>query len=172
MNLLVVRHAIAADPAEYAREHPDDAGRPLTPEGLKKMKRVARGLRSLVPDVDLLATSPYTRARETADILAAVYKPVTPVVVPVLAPGQPAADVGRWLEGARRHDTVAIVGHEPGLSRIVSWLLAGGERSFVELKKSAACLLAIPDTIGAGCATLRWALTPGQLRDLGGSPRR
>lgn len=166
MNLLVVRHAIAQDPAEYAREHPDDAGRPLTPEGQKKMKRAARGLQTLVPAVDLLATSPLTRARQTAEILAAVYEPVTPVVVPVLAPGQPTADVGRWLEGARRHDTVAIVGHEPGLSRTVSWLLAGGERSFVELKKGAACLLAIPDAVGAGCATLRWALTPSQLRDL------
>jgi len=168
MNLLVVRHAIAQDPAEYAREHPDDAGRPLTPEGQKKMTRAAGGLQTLVPAIDLLATSPLTRARETADILAAVYKPVTPVVVPVLAPGQPTADVGRWLEGARRHDTVAIVGHEPGLSRTVSWLLAGGDRSFVELKKGAACLLAIPDTVGPGCATLLWALTPSQLRKLDG----
>jgi phosphohistidine phosphatase len=167
MNLLVVRHAIAQDPADYAREHPDDAGRPLTPEGQKKMKRAARGLQTLVPDVDLLATSPFTRARETAEILAAVYESVTPVVVPALAPGQPTGDVGRWLEGARRHDTVAIVGHEPGLSRTVSWLLAGADRSFVELKKGAACLLAIPDTVGAGCATLCWALTPSQLRDLG-----
>jgi len=168
MNLLVVRHAIAQDPAEYAREHPDDAGRPLTPEGVKKMKRAARGLLTLVPEVDLLATSPLTRARETAAILAAAYKSIAPVVVPALAPGQSVADVGRWLEGMRRHDTIAIVGHEPGLSRTVSWLLAGGERSFVELKKGAACLLAIPDAAGAGCATLCWALTPAQLRDLGG----
>ena len=166
MNLLVVRHAIAQDPAEYAREHPDDAGRPLSPEGQRKMKRAARGLQTLVSQLDLLATSPLTRARETAAILAAVYKPITPVVVSVLAPGQPEADVERWLEGARRHDTVAIVGHEPGLSRTVSWLLAGGERSFVDLKKGAACFLAIPDAVGAGCATLLWALTPGQLRDL------
>jgi phosphohistidine phosphatase len=166
MNLLIVRHAIAQDPADYAREHPDDAGRPLTPEGMKKMKRAARGLRSLVPDLDLLATSPLTRARETADILAAVYRPITPVIAPILAPGQPVGDLGRWLEGARRHDSIAIVGHEPGLSRAASWLLAGGERSFLELKKGAACLLAIPDAVGAGCATLLWALTPAQLRDL------
>lgn len=166
MNLLVVRHAIAEDPAEYARDHPDDAGRPLTSEGIRKMKRAARGLRSLVPELDLLATSPLTRARETAEILAGVYKPVTPVVVSALAPGQPLADLRSWLEGARRYDAVAIVGHEPALSRGVSWLLAGGDRSFVELKKGAACLLAIPDVVGAGCATLCWALTPAQLRDL------
>lgn len=165
MNLLVVRHAIAMDPAEHAREHPDDASRPLTPEGRKKMQRAAQGLHSLVPELQLLATSPLTRARQTAEILAAVYA-VTPVVVPVLSPGQPVTDVGRWLERERRHDTVAIVGHEPGLSRTVSWLLAGTERPLLELKKGAACLLTIAEAVGAGSATLVWALTPAQLRRL------
>lgn len=165
MNLLVVRHAIAMDPAEYAREHPDDAGRPLTPEGQKKMKRAALGLHSLVSEIQLLATSPLTRARETAEILAAIYA-ITPVVVPVLAPGQPATHVGRWLEQERRHETVAMVGHEPGLSRTVSWLLAGSERPLLELKKGAACLLSIPDAVGAGSATLLWSLAPAQLRKL------
>ncbi len=166
-QLLVVRHAIAQDAAEYAREHPDDAGRPLTPEGKKKMKRVALGLRTLVPGLQLLATSPLTRAVQTAEILAAAYKGVEPVVVPTLAPAQSAADVTHWLAGERRHDTVAIVGHEPGLSRAVSWLLAGSERPFVEIKKGAALLLAFPDAVEAASATLVWALTPSQLRGLG-----
>jgi phosphohistidine phosphatase len=168
MNLVVVRHAIALDPGEYARDHPDDAGRPLTPEGERKMKRAARGLHTLVPELQLLATSPLTRARQTAEILAALYEPIAPLVVPVLAPGQPPAAVGRWLEHQRRYDTVAIVGHEPGLSRTVSWLLAGTEGSILELKKGAACLLTIPDAVTAASATLLWALTPSQLRDLRG----
>ena len=164
--LLVVRHAIAEDAAEWARSHPDDAGRPLTSEGRKKMKRVALALRTLVPEIQLLATSPFTRAVETAEIVAAAYDGLDHVVVPVLAPAQSATDVTRWLAGERRHDTVAIVGHEPGLSRLVSWLLAGSERSFVELKKGAAVLLAFPDAVDAAAATLQWALTPSQLRGL------
>lgn len=165
-QLLVVRHAIAEDAAEWARAHPDDAGRPLTSEGKKKMKRVADALRALVPDIRHLATSPLTRAVQTAEILAAAYDGLDPVVVPVLAPAQSAADVTRWLAGERRHETVAIVGHEPGLSRVVSWLLAGSERSFVEIKKGAAVLLAFPDAVDAAAATLQWALTPSQLRGL------
>ena len=165
-QLLVVRHANALDAAEWARAHPDDAGRPLTPEGKKKMKRVAATLRDLVPDIQQLATSPLTRAVQTAEILAAAYDGLDPVVVPVLAPAQSAADVTRWLAGERRHETVAIVGHEPGLSRVVSWLLAGSERSFVEIKKGAAVLLAFPDAVDAAAATLQWALTPSQLRGL------
>ena len=165
-QLLVVRHAIAEDAAEWARAHPDDAGRPLTPEGKKKMKRVADALRALVPDIQHLATSPLTRAVQTAEILAAAYDGLDPVVVPVLAPAQSPDDVTRWLAGERRHETVAIVGHEPGLSRVVSWLLAGSERSFVEIKKGAAVLLAFPDAVDTAAATLQWALTPSQLRGL------
>ena len=167
MKLLVVRHAIAMDAVEYARNHPDDAGRPLTPEGEKKMRRAAQGLHSLVPEIRLLATSPLTRARQTAAILADVYA-IPPVVVDVLAPGHAAADVAGWLEQQRRHNTVAIVGHEPGLSRTVSWLLAGTERPVLELKKGAACLLTIADAVGAGSATLLWSLAPSQLRKLDG----
>ena len=165
MNLLVVRHAIAENAADYARLHADDVGRPLTPEGKKKMKQAAQGLRSLLPELDLLASSPLTRAVQTAEIVAAAYR-IESVVVPVLAPGQLVADLAGWLERQRQHGTVAIVGHEPGLSRAVSWFLAGGERSFIELKKGAACLLEFADEVQAGTATLLWAATPSQLREL------
>ena len=165
-QLLVVRHAIAEDAAEWARNHPDDAGRPLTSEGKKKMKRVVEALRALVPEIQLIATSPFTRAVQTAEILAAAYDGLDPVVVPVLAPAQSADDVTRWLIGERRHDTVAVVGHEPGLGRVTSWLLSKSERSFVEIKKGAALLLSFPDTVDAAAATLLWSLTPAQLRGL------
>ena len=165
-QLLVVRHAIAEDAAEWARNHPDDAGRPLTSEGKKKMKRVVEALRALVPEIQLIATSPFTRAVQTAEILAAAYDGLDPVVVPVLAPAQSADDVTRWLIGERRHDTVAIVGHEPGLGRVTSWLLSKSERSFVEIKKGAALLLSFPDTVDVAAATLLWSLTPAQLRGL------
>jgi phosphohistidine phosphatase len=166
MNVLVIRHAIAQDAAEYATGHVDDAGRPLTPEGRKKMKRVAQALRGLIPDIDLLATSPLVRAVQTAEIVAAAYDGLEPLPVPVLAPAHAVAALAEWLDGQRRHDTVGIVGHEPGLSRAMSWLLAGSERSFIELKKGAASLLRFDAAVGAGSATLVWALTPSQLRTL------
>lgn len=162
MDLLVVRHAIAADPADYS----DDAARPLTPEGKKKMRQIARGLRRSVPAIDVLATSPLIRAVETAEIVSAEYEGIAPVVAPVLAPGHGPAAVAQWLESQRRHDVVAVVGHEPGLSRLVSWFLAGSERSFIELKKGAVCRLTFPGAIAAGSAILVWALAPSQLREL------
>jgi phosphohistidine phosphatase len=162
MDLLIIRHAIAADPAD----HEDDAARPLTPEGIKKMRQAAKGLRRSVPSIDLLATSPLTRAVETAEIVSAVYGGPAPVLAPALAPGHAPAAVAQWLGTERRQGVVAVVGHEPGLSHMASWFLAGSDRSFIELKKGAVCFLSFSGPIAAGSATLLWALAPSQLREL------
>ena len=172
MQLLVVRHAIAEDPAEYAQRHPDDAGRPLTADGRKKMRKAARGLRTLVPELDALATSPLTRAVQTAEILAEEFDGPTPVQAASLAPAQPLSALAEWLDRERRRDVVAIVGHEPSLSRAVSWFLSGTDRSFLELKKGAACLLEFSDHVTSGEGILLWSLSPGQLRTLGGGGGR
>src|SRR5947208_1480322 len=91
MRLLVVRHAIAEDREAFARSHKDDADRPLTSEGRRKMERAALGLKVLVPELDVLAASPYKRAFDTAEIIAASYRGLTVERVPELAPGAGAA---------------------------------------------------------------------------------
>jgi phosphohistidine phosphatase len=159
MQLLVVRHA----PAEDAE---DDASRRLTDVGRKKMKESAKGLRTLVPKVDLLATSPLVRATETAAILGDVLEAPEPLVVPQLSPGARPDAVAGWLGGQRLGETAAIVGHEPALSLLVSWLVAGVERPLIELKKGGACLLELGSRVAAGQALLLWLLTGGQLRNL------
>ena len=161
MQLLVVRHALAED-AE------DDASRRLTDVGRRKMKESAKGLRTLVPKVDVLATSPLTRAKETAHILGDVLDAPPAVVVPQLSPGGRPDAVAGWLEQQRHGEgaTTAIVGHEPSLSLVVSWLVAGVERPLLELKKGGACLLELGNRIAAGQALLLWLLTGAQLRRL------
>ncbi len=165
MNLLVVRHAIAEDPAAWSGR--DDSERPLTREGQRKMKKAAKGLRTVVDALDVLATSPFIRARKTAEILSAAYDDDDPVIVPALAPGQRPEALADWLATQLEQDAIAVVGHEPGLSVAVSWLIAGVERPVLELKKGAACLLAFPERVARGAGTLLWALTPAQLRRLG-----
>ena len=167
MQLLVVRHGIAVDREEWAKEHSDDRDRPLTDEGKKKMKECAKGLRALLPRLDVLATSPLTRALQTAAILAKVYEKAGPLIVDALAPGQHPPAFATWLRSQGTQKTVAIVGHEPGLGAIVSWFTAGSERSFVELGKGGACLLDLGARIEAGEAMLLWVLRPSHLRALG-----
>jgi len=167
MRLMVVRHAIAEDREVYARTHTDDAGRPLTSEGRRKMERVALGLKELVPALDLLAASPFKRAVDTAEIIAAAYGEVRVERVAELAPG---AGIDRglgWLAGQQTRGSVAIVGHEPDLGRLVCALLASTNGPFLELRKGAACLLEFPGAVARGAATLDWFLGPKYLRRLG-----
>jgi len=167
VRLLFVRHAIAEDRESYARSHKDDAARPLTPEGRQKMERAAFGLRSLVPELDLLAASPFKRAFDTAEIIARAYDGVRVERVAELAPGEGVERFLQWLEGQRARGTVAVVGHEPDLSRSICALLAGTNGPFLELRKGAACLLDLSGPVSRGTATLDWLLGPKHLRRIG-----
>jgi phosphohistidine phosphatase len=164
MQLVIIRHAIAEERETWAPR--DDSLRPLTADGKKKMKESAKGLHALVPRFDVLATSPLTRAMQTAQILAKVYEKPAPTVVDVLSPGQRPAAVVAWLRTQSAHKTVAVVGHEPGLGSLASWLTAGSERSFLDLGKGGACFVELPERIEAGEAMLAWVLRPSQLRAL------
>jgi len=167
MELLVVRHAIAEDREAYAASGRDDALRPLTARGARKMRRAARGLRELVPAIDVLVTSPLTRASETAEIIRRAYKLDAIETAPVLQPSSVLDDVVSWLA---RFETgvVGIVGHEPQLGRLVTCFLTGTDRSAVELKKGAACLIEFEERPGAGKGTLIWSVPPRTLRGLAG----
>ncbi|MDE2489670.1 MAG: phosphohistidine phosphatase, partial [Elusimicrobia bacterium] len=83
---------------------------------------------------------------------------------PALIPGRPPEEALDWLRG-RREGRVALVGHEPQLSRLASWLLTGDARSVLRLKKSQALLLDLPRP-APGRATLLWSLAPRHLRAL------
>jgi phosphohistidine phosphatase len=166
MRLLMIRHAIAEEREHFARTGKDDHLRPLTDEGRKKMKQGARGLRTVLPEIDLLATSPLTRAAQTGAIVDSVYGGLKEVEIEELAPDADPADFLRWLR-QRKEETVAVVGHEPSISLILSWLLTGAERQILTFRKGGACLLEFPGEVAAGTATLQWALTPAQLRQLG-----
>src|SRR6188474_746364 len=114
MRLLVIRHAIAEDRETFAATGRDDASRPLTEEGKRKMRRAARGLRHLVAGIETLVASPLTRAQETAEIVRDEYGLERVETAPELEPDKPP---GAVVEGLARYsgELVAIVGHDPQL---------------------------------------------------------
>lgn len=174
MNLLVIRHAIAEDKERFAASGRSDDQRPLTEEGRTKMRRGAEGVRLASPRVTVLASSPLVRARETAEIVGPALKVPRVEIVDALRPDRPFDELLAWLRQrvspneTDDETTVAIVGHEPHLSGLVTWLLTGQKESRLQLKKGGACLLGFDRSPAAGEATLRWLLTPSQLRDLSG----
>src|SRR5438105_341158 len=88
MQLLVIRHGIAQDQQEFAKSGRVDALRPLTRPGKKKMRAGARGLKKVVPKVTVLASSPLTRAVQTARIVGAKYD-IKPLTIASLSPRKP-----------------------------------------------------------------------------------
>jgi phosphohistidine phosphatase SixA len=120
----------------------------------------AAGLRAVVPAIDVLAASPLLRAVQTAEILAAVYNGRNMVTVKDLSPDSEFPPFLRWLRTQDAGGTVAIVGHEPHLSGLTSWLLTGRKRSFISLKKGAACLLEFGEQPKAGAGDARVGTRP------------
>lgn len=168
MRLLVVRHAIAEDREEFAASGQDDRLRPLTPRGVRRMKRAARGLRRLIPSIDVLAASPLVRAAQTAEIVQGAYGIDEVITVAALAPEALVTDLAAWLS-ASTSSVVAIVGHEPQLGHVIGYLIGAGDRSAIELKKGAVSLLELDGREAtAGSARLIWSLPPRVLRDLDG----
>ena len=166
MRLLIVRHAIAEDRETFALAGRDDSLRPLTDDGRRKMRRAAAGLASLVESLAVIATSPFTRAAETATILAAAFSGPGPMNIDALAPDAHPDALLRALPHLDASATIALVGHEPQLSRLAAWLLIGELRPFVVLKKGGACLVEFAEAPRAGGGSLLWSLTPSQLRRL------
>lgn len=166
MKLLIIRHAIAGTREEFARTGKDDAQRPLTRDGRRRMRRVAKGLHKLVPEISVIGSSPLVRAAQTAEIVASRYEGLNFVQIAALSPRKPNPVLLNWITQQGPDSTVALVGHEPHLGTFVSWMLTGLQESFIELKKGGACLLEVEGEIRAGRAKLVWLLKPSQIRKL------
>ena len=166
MKLLIVRHGPAGDREEWEKTGKDDSLRPLTPKGKKEIRKAAAGLVRLVPALDLIATSPWIRAAQTAEIVTREYGVDLEEVEELTSHHQPE-ELQPWLERQRAREVVALVGHEPHLGLLVGYLLTGKSMSLVDLKKGGSCLLKLEDPSRAGRGTLEWLLTDRELRRLG-----
>ncbi|MEO5579269.1 MAG: histidine phosphatase family protein [Gemmatimonadaceae bacterium] len=164
MKLLVIRHAIAMDREEFAKTGQPDDMRPLTRGGTAKMEANAKGLRREIGELDQLATSPLTRALQTAKIVSDVFGIGGAEVTDSLMPDAPPEDFEKWCDTIGQADIVAIVGHEPHLSSLVTWLLTGHSESRLRIRKGGACLIEFESQPRRDSGTLNWLSTPAQLR--------
>jgi phosphohistidine phosphatase len=166
MQLLIVRHGIAEDKADFAKTGKSDDLRPLTAEGKEAMARNAEGLREIVPEISELVTSPLVRAVETAEIVAHAYGIEIDATTDALSPDAPFEKLVEWIGERAKREVVAVVGHEPHLSGLATWLMSGMKDPRIELKKGGACLLTFRGAPKAGTGTLEWSLHPKHLRAL------
>lgn len=170
MRLVIIRHADAGDRDDWERTGRPDAERPLSPRGVEQMRGAAKGLVALVRAIDLIVTSPYTRAVQTAEIVRDAYGGnVRLETSSTLEPDEHPESLAEWLRKRGDAENVAVVGHEPHLGILATWLIAGSDDSHIDMKKGGACCIEFKKAPRKGDGALRWFMGPKQLARLGGS---
>ncbi|SRR5712692_6802430 len=159
-EIYLIRHGLAE---ERGDAWPDDAKRPLTEEGILRMRKSVRGLARLGVSCDVVVTSPLVRARQTAEIVAAGLSPRPSLVnAESLSPDGTFAAVIADLEKHTRKTRIALVGHEPSIGELAARLI--GSRHAIEFKKGAVCRIDLEALPPSGPGDLRWLLTPKIMR--------
>jgi phosphohistidine phosphatase len=163
LELIVIRHAIAEEREDFAKKNLEDSLRPLTMKGRKRMQKIAMMVRDQIDELDVIVSSPFTRARQTAEIVSQIHFEVPVLEAPELVPQSPPASFVKWLRvQGKKYQRIAIVGHEPHLSSLCSYLLSGKTESFIDLRKGGVLSLQLESFAQAepACAQLLWSVPP------------
>jgi phosphohistidine phosphatase len=164
MELYLLRHAVAYDRGEVAVK--DDSERPLNPEGIKKMKKAAEGMAKLGLQFDRVVSSPFVRARQTAEIAAQGVGFKKPLQFSTAL--TPEADVKSFFALIRtfeEDEKVLLAGHEPTMSLFVGALVSQKWDADIEMKKGSLCRIDVADRADPQ-GRLKWLLTSKQLRQI------
>jgi phosphohistidine phosphatase len=157
MKLYVLRHGEAADHGDPRYKENE---RPLTAKGLQRTRQLAECLEDLDIVFDRILSSPLTRAKQTAEIVAAKMKRAVEFTE-ALTPSGSMKDLVDQISGLRPvPESVVLVGHEPYLSGFISLLCIGGPDLPIKLKKGALCRMEIERLSCGKCATLEWLIQP------------
>src|SRR5215472_2704577 len=120
MRLYLIRHGAAEE-----HNPAGDGERALTPKGRLRMAEEAKGLRDLKVRPEIILTSPLRRALETATIIAQELGGIRLEQMGELGPGFGPADILAALRVFENLREVALVGHQPGLGEMASFMLTG-----------------------------------------------
>lgn len=162
LELYLIRHGVAAPRGD---DYPDDSKRPLTGAGITRMKREAKALDALGVAFDQIISSPLTRTKQTAEILAESMKSKPPIAtLDALAPAGTPSAVVQELAKYSKKSRIALVGHEPNMGELAARLI--GARLPLEFKKGAICRIDFEVLPPKGIGQLRWFMPPRALRRL------
>lgn len=163
MKIYLMRHGHAgsSDPKQY----PDDSQRPLTRAGQKYVAKSVRLIKKMNIPIDLILSSPFVRCHETAEIARKNLhlKKDQLVLTDLLAPFSDTSQLIADIKSGHAVENLLLVGHEPGLSGLISRLLSGDESLLITMKKSGICCLSIDELADGRCASQEWLINPALL---------
>src|SRR5436190_24019225 len=100
-ELYLIRHGLAEERGEA---WPDDTKRPLTDQGMSRLRKSARGLAAIGVSFDTILTSSLTRARQTAEIFSVELDRPPIFTIESLSPGGAYSAVTADLEKYARRE--------------------------------------------------------------------
>jgi len=160
MDLFILRHGKAGQ----SPGGPDDGARALTSEGRSEIRKVARWMRSKKLRFDVIATSPLTRANETAEIVVrSLGRKDQPETWDELAPGGDPDTVCYHAAQYGKDAAVLIIGHEPALSLLIGKIISRGGIVSLVLAKGGLAKIRNYSFDGQPSGELQWLLTPRQM---------
>lgn len=164
MDLYILRHGIAEEVS--ASGH--DKDRALTAEGIKKTRETGKALRRLEVRFDLVLSSPFVRAWQTAEIITEEMDcgKALREFAPLRSGGPLRGLLSEVEKLVEDYSSVLMVGHEPDLSRLVSVLLSGTTELAITMKKGGLAKLTCNKDLPV-IARLEWLLAPKHLCRLG-----
>jgi phosphohistidine phosphatase len=157
VELILIRHAEAAALGDASITR--DADRTLTDAGRRQCEAMARALKKLNLRLDALVSSPLLRAKQTCEILIQGLpdpKPASHILEEIGFEVRPKVIV-KFVEDLNL-ETVAVVGHQPGLSRFAAWLI-GSKKAQLDMAKAGLARIQCEE-LDKGGGTLLWLLTP------------
>jgi phosphohistidine phosphatase len=162
MFVYIGRHAWAGERGDP--RWPDDSLRPLTDEGIERYTKVVKVLAERGFEPKRIATSPYTRCRQTAEIIAKhVARKPTIEDIEALEPGSDLDELIDWTNNQNGID-VCWVGHSPDVERFASDLTSDGSAS-LRFPKGAVAAIYFENEAVASSGELYW-LTSAKLLGL------
>jgi phosphohistidine phosphatase len=163
MNLYILRHAEAVSSVPSGM----DSDRYLTENGKAKMREYASGLKTLDISFDIIYSSPYIRAVETAEITAEVFKFKDKIkLTEHLEPGCNLDPLFTLLSKHKPDSNILLVSHEPLVSYLFSTLIFGKPNGNIDYKKCGFCCIEINQFPPAGLGSLKYYLPPKILKAL------
>ncbi len=124
-EIYLMRHAEALSQADW---HRDDSLRPLADSGVAKLQAALPFIKKSGLAPDIIFNSPYIRAKQTADIVSAIFT-AKPQMNPLLAAGASVTTLKTVVNSCIEKASLLIIGHMPDLAHFASaitsdpWLL-------------------------------------------------
>lgn len=166
MNIYILRHGIAVE--RGTEGFAQDSDRPLTGKGRRQLRKSAAAMKRMKLRFDLILSSPYERARTTAEIVAEELKLKKRLKLTdaLKCENDPQSIIAEMARLKPRPKNLLLVGHEPYLSQLISRLVSGNRDVAMDFKKGGFCKLEMEKLGEGGGARLVWLLTPKLMKEM------